>query len=85
MESEKHLKKLYVFLSFSRFLGYCWASWALCWPMLESSSASLVHLGAMLGHVGAKISIKIDKMKRDRRQEEPREAFRRTSEQNARF
>ena len=55
--------------SFRRFLllGGClgWglqASWRSCWPMLASSSASMLHFRAMLGHLGDKMANKMGKM-----------------------
>ena len=38
------------------------ASWRSCWPMLASSSASMLHFRAMLGHLGAKMANKMGKM-----------------------
>ena len=38
------------------------ASWRSCWPMLASSSASMLHFRAMLGHLGDKMAIKMGKM-----------------------
>ena len=35
------------------------ASWRSCWPMLASSSASMLHFRAMLGHLGDKMANKI--------------------------
>ena len=38
------------------------ASWRSCWPMLASSSASMLHFRAMLGHLGDKMANKMGKM-----------------------
>ena len=38
------------------------ASWRSCWPMLVSSSASILHFRAMLGHLGAKMANRTGKM-----------------------